>query len=159
MAQFSRVMQEQTTDELRAIVADNAAAPEFALLAWRLSETAESRAEAREICFRGLAKNPHDTLGRLALARLFYLDGLGEFCLRELVELKKYSKAETIDKLLASFGDYAAPFLRQHHPRAAETFPGEEAEAVHSDPPTAEEEKVVADIDLDFDEALADLEK
>ena len=44
------------------------------------------------------------------LARLFYLDKYGEFCVRELLQLKKYSDLESIDRLIESFGNFAHSF-------------------------------------------------
>ena len=61
-----------------------------------LSDSPESRAEVRELCFQALSRDKENGLVRLSLARSFYLDGHIEFCLRELLELKKH-RAPRID--------------------------------------------------------------
>lgn len=78
----------------------------------KLSEKPESRKEARELCFKLLSEDAEQHRVRLALARLFYLDGMSEFCIRELVQLKKNAgEIYELDKLLDSFGQLAVPFL------------------------------------------------
>ncbi len=152
-------------ESLKKAVGANPGAPEFAELARLLSEKDETRAEAREICFRGLNANPSNAQGRLVLAKLFYLDGLGEFCVRELIELRKYSEAKAIDKLLAAFGDFAVPFFPGKQllqkslavPQASEIESGKAALPAESSVKT--NEQVVAEIDLDFTEAMEEIEK
>ena len=46
---------------------------------------------------------------RLALAKLFYLDGYNEHAARELVEIRKYSTVPSLLKLLDAFGEYVQP--------------------------------------------------
>lgn len=106
------------------------------------------RVTIRELCFYGLGKNARHTLLRLLLAKTFYLDGLGEFAVRELVELRKYSAAPSLERLLLAFGNFAQPFLSS---TAAETRSTEDAE----------DEDVVAEIDIDteFGDLLEDLKK
>ena len=76
----------------------------FVDLAGALSEKAETRAEAREICFRGLSQSADNHRGRLMLARLFYLDGYAEFCVRELQELQSRVKNDSLERLLRELG-------------------------------------------------------
>ena len=40
------------------------------------------------------------------------MDSYPEFCVRELVELKKYSSLESVDRLLDSFGNFGQSFIR-----------------------------------------------
>lgn len=76
-----------------------------------LAQEKETRPEGREICFRVITANQADLVARLALARMFYLDGYYEFCIRELVEVYSRSEAPAVKKLLDAFGAHAAPFL------------------------------------------------
>lgn len=78
-----------------------------------LGERKESRAEARDLCFWGLNANPCNLKLRLLLARLFYVDGLAEFCVRELLEIKRYSDIGSLDRLLECFSDYVEFFNRR----------------------------------------------
>lgn len=103
-------------------------------LARLLAEDVASRPEAREICFQILAKESENRLSRLLLARLFYLDGLFEFSVRELMELKRQGVSGSLDKLLAAFG---------HH---TEKFSG--ANVLKESSP---EESTVAEVDIDAD--------
>ena len=115
-----------------------------------LSDTPENRAKAREVCLSVLTANPQHTRGRLALAKLYYLDKMGEFCVRELVELKKYSKSPALQRLIDSFGDFAKPFLS--------SAPTDEQAADAAVPDDYND--IVAEIDLDagFVDALEELE-
>jgi len=70
------------------------------------------RVEAREFCLKELAENPKNGRCRLFLANLYYMDSYPEFCVRELVELKKYSSLESVDRLLDSFGNFGQSFIR-----------------------------------------------
>ncbi|MCB0324591.1 MAG: hypothetical protein KDD69_13505 [Bdellovibrionales bacterium] len=137
--------------ELRNSLQEAPGAPEFVELAELLAENPEFRPEAREVCFRGLTADPHNLVGRLTLARLFYLDGLGEFCVRELVELRRQNPAPAVDKLLKSFGGFAEAFLD-----GASSVASTETSNV-----SETEEDTVAEIDLDveFEEALDELTK
>lgn len=123
-------MSEKSLEELREIVAKTPLAPENLELVESLSESEVSRAEAREVCFKILKEDAEQHRIRLFLARLFYLDGMTEFCIRELVELnKKVGELSELERLLDSFGDLAKPFLIE---RASD-----------------EEEIVLAEMDLD----------
>ena len=160
----------QTLDisELQSIVARDPGASEFVALAEELAKDPSRRAEAREVCFRGLTQDPRNTRGRLTLARLFYLDSMGEFCVRELVRLRQLAPLHSLDKLLDSFGEFAKPFLQitlepvpndspEIDDTAEESSP---AVSATSEPQMEGEEDTVAEIDLeaDFMEALEQLE-
>lgn len=97
-------------DELRRLLGENPGADSFPELAEHLSEDPTKRAEAREILFRGLAKNPRNTRGRLLLAKLFYQDEMLEFSVRELIELHRYTDVPAVRKLLEAFGEYGEQF-------------------------------------------------
>jgi hypothetical protein len=145
--------------EIRAKLVGDPGSEEFVELARLLIADSSSRAEAREACFRGLNANPRNLVGRLLLARLFYLDGLGEFCVRELIELSKYCDAPSIKKLLDGFGDYAKPFISAvSSVGLAETSQPQQSHQQLSEAADGGE-KVVAEIDLDFSEALDELEQ
>lgn len=122
-------------------------------LAELLAEDPAGRAQAREVCFRRLTRRPDDASCRLLLAKLFYLDRMGEFCVRELVELKKRTDAPAIDKLLSAFGGFATPFL----PVAAENRLPEGEEDLSA----SSGENIFAEIDLevDFSEASEEVER
>jgi hypothetical protein len=151
--------------ELRERLTKNPSSAEFVDLVRLLSENPDTRSEAREICFHAVNENPRNTVGRLLLARLFYLDGLGEFCVRELVELKKYTNSPSLDKLLDAFGEYAKSFmpvagrsadiLAKPMVRAKEAVSKQAEAQAESD----ENEAVLAELDLDFAEAFEELDK
>lgn len=90
--------------ELRKELANNPHTEKFYELADILSSSDIYRAEAREICFRGLNEHPKSVKGRFVLAKLFYLDGLVGFCLRELYELRGMVQSYNLDKLIESLG-------------------------------------------------------
>jgi len=147
--------------ELRALLSQQPGTDEFVELANILSSDPQSRSEAREICFKGLNDNPKNFRGRLTLARLFYLDGYGEFCIRELVELNKRVSLASLERLIELFGDFAKPFLAEANQtnkkqQKVEANPQSEANLGGSE----ESDSVVAEMDLDdeFLEALEDLE-
>lgn len=96
-----------------------------------LEESLASRASAREKLFFRLNEEPKDTKSRLLLAKIYYVDGLAEFAVRELVELKKYSEVESVDRLIDSFGAFGQAYL---------TSPG-----------AAVEDNLVAELDVDMD--------
>ena len=99
-----------------------------------------SRVEARELLFQALTKDPNLLRARLQLAKLFYLDKMTEFCVRELLELKRRANVPSIDRLLESFGAVAQEFSHQ-------------SQMVVSHHSEMEEESIVGEIDIDFDEA------
>ena len=136
-------------ETLRQKVQQDPGAPEFADLAQLLAENESARAEAREICLRGLTADPRNAQGRLVLARLYYLDEMPEFAVRELIELRKYSEAPTLERLIASFGDFA------------KTFEVSSAGTAQKTSEAGEDAGVVAEVDLDveFSEILEELEK
>lgn len=105
-----------------------------------LAQDKQTRPEGREICFRVIAANQADMVARLALARMFYLDGYYEFSIRELVEVYTRSEAPAVKKLLDAFGAHAAPFLAT---RAAKPAQDPVANKV------ADIAEVVAEIDID----------
>ena len=146
---------EERIQELERKVAEQPGAPEFVELAKLLGDDPSNRARAREVCFQGLNESPKNHLGRLQLARLFYLDNLGEFAVRELIELSKYTTAPSIGKLLDSFGPFAKPFLESMEKK--KTAPVNEA---HAGAAPQTEEAVIAEFDLDaeFTDALEELE-
>ncbi|MCC6220241.1 MAG: hypothetical protein IT291_03260 [Deltaproteobacteria bacterium] len=107
---------EKSLERLRLLVAARPECPEFVELAEMLSTDAKTRPEAREVCFAGLARDPSNLKARLLLARLFYLDGMNEFCLKELLELRRRfgllvndRENLSLDRLIASFGDILCP--------------------------------------------------
>lgn len=140
---------------------------------------AERRMEARELCFQALKDNPGNTQVRLFLAKLFFLDGYGEFAVRELVELQRYTKATSLDRLLDSFGNFALPFrLGVQNDLATTADAGnllytDSSHKNHSTVPSQlskhtlnkqnvqEEEIVIAEVDVDADflDVLEELEK
>ena len=141
--------------ELEALVEERPSGEESVELATLLANDEEQRSRGRELCFRGLRDNPKQHRLRLALARLFYLDGYQEFAVRELVQIKQYVSAPSLDRLIESFGELAAPFLRG-------LAQGEFGVEVREEEADLEEQVVVADIDLDleddFDDAFDDLD-
>ncbi|MBL7661987.1 hypothetical protein JNK13_04455 [bacterium] len=148
----------------------NPGAQEFVELATLLAEDAQERSLAREYCFRGLAHHPNNFEGRLQLARLFYLDGMKEFCVRELRELRTRGvESPALDKLLELLGEGPAESSEQAASNAghdqgkneaghAETRQATSPESVSKKPAA---EKIVGeiDIDADFSDILDDLDK
>lgn len=137
---------QRTLDDLRALLEDDPGNDAFVELASRLSGTPEGRREGREICFQGLTHSPQALRGRLLLAKLFYLDQMPEFCVRELLELRKRSDAPSLARLLDSFGDVV---------KALSSQPKEYSS------PVMQRESVVGamDFESDFVDALEELEE
>ncbi len=134
---------QQRIDELRQAISDPSRKAELIELIKLLSERAESRSEVRERCFRALNTDPKNAVLRLLLARSYYLDGLGEFCVRELVELQKYTSTPSLEKLLSAFGGFVRPFMQGVKQGATSNS--------NKGPSSGEEESVVAEIDLEAD--------
>ena len=134
---------EKRIAELRLTLETSPGGPDAIELVQLLASETGTRPEAREVCFRTLAGNPRQPAVRLLLAKLFYLDRLTEFSVRELLELKKYTKSPALDKLLEAFGDLTAAF----------------GSGEKRDKGTDREEVVLAeaDVEVDFSEALDDL--
>ncbi len=153
---------DRLTEQLRSIVAESAGAPEFVELASLLAESPDTRAEAREVCFRGLAEDPKNTRGRLVLARLFYLDRMFEFCIRELLEIQRQVGAiSSLERLIASFGELASQFMSSQGKQMLEAKGTPTAETMGtSEAPAEPAEKVLAEIDVDaeFLDILEELE-
>ncbi len=100
---------------------------------------AEQRPHARELCSRELTAHPEGANVRLALAKLFYLDGMFDFAVRELAELKKQlPENSTLQSLLEALG--------------AGGTTGTKAAEKESRPPS----EIIAEVELeaDFDELL-----
>ena len=93
------------------------------------------RAEARESCFKQLVDDAKHTRARLILARLFYLDEYGEFCVRELLELKKYTDLDSIDRLIESIGNFARTFISKPIEKVTEAKEKVKKEAKPKDKP------------------------
>ena len=74
----------------------------------QLLDSAESRAQARELCFRALTADSKNLVARLLLGRLFYLDGMRELCLRELRELQAQHDTAVLRRLLGALGETTA---------------------------------------------------
>jgi hypothetical protein len=108
----------------------------------RLILTGSGRAEGREQCFSLLTKNRKLARVRLALARSYYLDGYWEFSLRELSELRRYSAAPALERLIEAMEK--ATGLRSG---AGAANPAEEESG-------GDDIGVVAELDIDAD--LAD---
>lgn len=140
-------MDKKHLEQLRAKASLDPGCEELAELVGLLAEDSKTRPEGREFCLRSLAENPNNHVIRLTLARMYYLDKLGEFCVRELFELKRRAGTilPSLEKLLEAFGDYARQFLT---PASGIT------------PARAAGSKVVAELDLDadFTDLLEDLD-
>ena len=117
------------------------------------------RGECREGCLAILKQDPHNSRARLLLARAYYLDGMLEFAVRELIEISRYSDVPSLRRLINAFGDVAKPFLVHREIERQAPHDGLEREAQCS----AEDDKygVVAEIDLDADfvDAIEELDK
>ena len=147
-------------EQLRSKVSSDPGCDELIELVTALSDDSKTRPEARDLCQRGLAENPHNHVVRLTLARLYYTDKLGEFCVRELFELKRRAGASlpSLEKLLEAFGDYATQFASTGFAQLPESS-GRAAESPLQSPMIAGS-KVVAELDLDadFTDLLEDLD-
>ncbi len=153
--------------ELQEIVSEKPDAEEFYEYACLLRDE-ERLAEARDVLVKGLAANQRHGAARLLLAKLYYQDGLGEFCVRELIELKKYVQSPALEKLLDAFGEYAHPYLPSSvASSAARSQQAEdESDSEHEERLAAQEdaqdeqEDVLAEIDIDseFDEIFDEID-
>ncbi len=147
---------EKQIAELESAVLKNPAAPEFLELAKILIDTPSSRSQARDICFRALKENPKHKQGRLLLARLFYLDGMWEFAVRELLELRTLGTTPALEQLLNAFSTVASPETL----KVMSAKPAEEKTTATPNAADKADDDVMAelDIDTDFLEALDELE-
>lgn len=139
----------QDLEELRAQVAKDPGDPAFYDLAKQISQSSEQLSEAREILLRGVNANPSHLKARLLLARVYYLDGLTEFSVRELIELYRQSHNPAVKELLESFGTIGEEFLHAY-----------QAVFGASDTPSSDSSEVLAEIKIeeDFEEVLSSLD-
>lgn len=128
---------------------------EFALLTKN-----SSHVDCREILFKLITLDPDNLKARLLLARSFYDDGYMEYAVRELLEMKRRSSIPSIDRLLASFADFAKQFNISGIQQSASNAPSD-----FSNKSSGSNEKIVeqgefGEIDLDDDllTALDDFE-
>ncbi len=140
-------MDSQKLSQLRKQAGQEPGSEAFVELARALLESPEGRAEAREVCFRGLNANPSHKLGRLLLARAFYLDGCYVFAARELAELEDSSSSPALMKLLEAFGPLAAKYRSGKVALSASAL--------------QDDDDVVAELDLDAGllEVMSEVEK
>ena len=125
-----------------------------------LMQLPASRAEARELCFVELNSNPHNVLARLFLARAFYLDGMSEFCLRELIELKKFSSSHNLEKLLNTLKDFnRAPSLSSLNSSSDIDSKGTGSKDIPGDSKIDDNTATIAEVELDFTEVFKEAEK
>lgn len=112
-----------------------------------LIDQAEARPMLRDSCLKAINKSHQEHRLRLTLAKLFYLDGMGEHCVRELLHLKRLVGAnQALDRLLESFREYACSLPG--------VLFGEELSGAAAE---SDQEIAELDIDVDFDDALDDL--
>lgn len=142
--------------KLREDVLSHPGGDSLPLLVNKLGERVEARAEARELCFKGLTANPDNHRARLELARLFYLDGYNSFSLEQLVYLRKRIKVPALDRLIAAFGSQ----IKETEPGASNMLPESKADLPGTETrPISEEESSSSEIlaELDLDEEILGL--
>lgn len=83
--------------------------------------------EARELCFASLKADNANNLARLELAKVYFLDNMNEFCVRELKEVHKSFPSQSLAKIIKLLGSDLSE-------------------------QSATEEKVVSEIEVEFDE-------
>lgn len=83
--------------------------------------------EARDLCLESLKKDSSNNLARLQLAKVFFLDEMPEFCIRELKEIYKNFPSQALSKILELLG----ADLKEN---------------------AQSEEKVFSEVDVEFDE-------
>jgi len=148
---------EETISRLRKAVKHDSSPAKWVELSGLLDRTPEERQESREILFRVITESPENVRARLVLARLFYLDGYNEFCLRELVEIRQLVELPSLGRLLEALGDAAKEFVAERHQRSTG---GETISAASPLGPTRDlESEVIAEVDIDaeFLDALEEL--
>lgn len=89
----------------------------------------QDRAAARELLLRRIVERPADLRSRLLLAKAFFLDGMMEYSIRELIEVRRRRDTPSIQALIASFGPLASQYAIQ---------------------PETHEDKTVSEIDFDL---------
>lgn len=144
--------------ELQEVVTADPGSQEFVELALLLSKNPELRPQAREICFKGLTIDPHNLRGRLVLAKLFYLDQMSAFCLRELCELnKQVGQLPSLDRLLEELGAKGAG-VSSDEPSKHSKYETDQPQASSS---AVSSTAVLAEVDLEgeFIDILDDLEE
>ncbi|MCC6954529.1 MAG: hypothetical protein IT290_10465 [Deltaproteobacteria bacterium] len=143
-------------NELRRAVEQDPGAAEFVDLARLVSEREGGAAEAREILFRGLSVDPKNPLARLLLAKLFYLDGMSAFAVRELAELRNSNPVPALQRLIDAFGEFSDPYRTTSQVAA----PAATAKSVSTESNEAASDDLVfgeVDIEADFDDVEEEL--
>lgn len=141
---------EADLEKLRAAIRDNPGAPEFVKLAEHLVVDDATRVEAREVLFRGLAVDPANLLGRLLLAKSFYLDRMTNFCARELSELRSRTETPALLRLCDAFREYLPDAVSGNRSGLSDDL-------LSGDREVEEEVFGELEIDADFDDAEDEL--
>lgn len=115
----------------------------------KLVESEESRDEGRFWLMKSIEIEPSNLTARLKLARALYLDGLNEYAVRELIEIRRRdSELESVRRLLDAFGPYVDQFMV-----------GDQEGVASSEQLPDGEEIAEFDLDLDFTEAISESDK
>jgi lipopolysaccharide biosynthesis regulator YciM len=140
----------QDLEELKRLVSEDPGDPAFYDLAKHYSQSSAQVVEAREILLKGINASPSHLKARLLLARVYYLEGLIEFSVRELIELYRQSNNPAVKELLESFGQIGEEFLHAYN-----SVFGKAEKSLE------EPGEVLAEIKIedDFDEVLSSLDK
>ena len=109
-------MKGRDLEALRKLVAEDPGDPAFYDLARALSGQKSTLKEAQFIVIRGINSNPSHLKARLLLAKIYYSQELVEFAVRELIELYRQSKDQSIKELIESFGAIGLEYIEAYSP-------------------------------------------
>lgn len=144
-------MNSRDLSHLKKIVANDPGDPAFYDLARILSGQKKTIIEAQYIAIRGINANPGHLKARLLLSKIYYTQELIEFAIRELIELYRQSKDNSVRDLIESFGTVGHEYIEAY----AAIFGQTVSKSENSDSEVLAEIK----IEQNFDEVLNDMDK
>lgn len=144
-------MKSRDLGTLKKLVASDPGDPAFYDLARALSGQKSTLGDAQSVAIRGINANPSHFKARLLLAKIYYTQELIEFAIRELIELYRQSRNETIRELIESFGTVGLEYIEAYAAIFGQASPKEE----ESDSEVLAEIK----IEQDFDDVLNSLDE
>ncbi|MDD2942253.1 MAG: hypothetical protein PHC51_04720 [bacterium] len=85
-------------------------AESYLALARELVDSDRTRSEGRTLLMRTIAMDPENLIARVYLARANYLDGFSEFVVRDLLEIQRRRRLDSVSRILEVYGAFVDEF-------------------------------------------------
>lgn len=97
-------------DDLRRTAEKDPGAESFIALARELIDSDRTRSEGRTLLMRAVGIDPENLVARVFLARANYLDGFSEFVVRDLLEIQRRKRLDSVSRILEVYGAFVDEF-------------------------------------------------